>query len=823
MITLETAHIEELRGIRSLDIAFRGSTFVISGPNGSGKSGVIDAVEFGLTGEIGRLTGRGTRGLTVSEHGPHVDKSKLPDAAFVELKVFLPELGKSATITRRISAPKKPKIVPSDPDVKAMLAEIAEHPELTLSRREILRFILVEPTKRSEEIQALLRLDEIGQLRSALVGAHNKLQASESTAATQAKACRGALLLHLQIPTMVLADMLEVVNKRRRVLGLSEIQELTSGTKLDAGLESTGKIADFNKKSALADLKALSEKTMAFSDLGKGEARILVSDLERLENDPALLAAIQERSFLEQGLEFIDGPECPLCDTPWTDEDHLRSHLERKLARSEGARTLQESLLENGTAIAKEIIQVTGLLQAVLTVAESHGDTVFRQALAGWKDNLEAVKSNLATVDGIMSLRNRFKFGWLEVPDNFNANLRMLIDKIEAVPDQTAALDAQTFLTTAQLRLSDYREALKKNKAAEIAFASARAAYCAYCEVIESELNSLYAEVQEDFSTFYREINGHDEATFTAKFTPEEGKLDFAVDFYERGLFPPGAYHSEGHQDSMGVCLYLALMKRLFGKQFTFALLDDVVMSVDVDHRYRFCKLLKSHFPNTQFIITTHDRLWAAQMKSAGLVMTKSSLAFHGWSIDTGPIVESNREVWDEIADALGTSKVEVAALALRRHLEHVSRQLADQLGASATFRADGNYELGDLLPSAISRMKELLGRASSAAQSWGDAAASQSIAKRKERLSVAATASNAEQWAVNKAVHYNEWANFSKNDFQPVVDAFKALLETFSCDICRSWLHISPRIGAESLRCACNGITINLKTKSKSVHSATF
>ena len=44
--------------------------------------------------------------------------------------------------------------------------------------------------------------------------------------------------------------------------------------------------------------------------------------------------------------------------------------------------------------------------------------------------------------------------------------------------------------------------------------------------------------------------------------TPSEGKLDFDVNFYERGLFPPAAFHSEGHQDSMGVCLYLALMKR---------------------------------------------------------------------------------------------------------------------------------------------------------------------------------------------------------------------------------------------------------------------
>src|SRR5438477_9323915 len=107
MIRLEHAHIEEVRGIRKLDINFQKGTFAISGPNGSGKSGVIDALEFGLTGAIGRLSGRGTKGLSVSEHGPHVDKTKFPDAAFVELRVFLPALGKSATITRKVSALKK--------------------------------------------------------------------------------------------------------------------------------------------------------------------------------------------------------------------------------------------------------------------------------------------------------------------------------------------------------------------------------------------------------------------------------------------------------------------------------------------------------------------------------------------------------------------------------------------------------------------------------------------------------------------------------------------------------------------------------------------
>lgn len=816
MIKLESAHIEEVRGIRKLDIDFGKSTFAISGPNGSGKSGVIDAIEFGLTGQIGRLTGRGTKGLSVTEHGPHVDKTKFPDAAFVELKVFLPEIGKSATITRKVSSPKKPKIVPADADVKAALAEVADHPEIMLSRREILRFILVEPTKRSEEIQTILKLDEIGQTRSALNTAQNKLQTAQRSAAAQAQTDRDALLLHLQTSTLRPEDLLEAVNKRRKVLALPEIAELTADTKLDAGLAAAAKMPDFNKQSALRDLKALSDAADKFPNLARKEAAAILSDLAQLEADPALLAALQRRALVEKGLDLVDGPECPLCDHSWKNAQHLREHLKAKLAKSEEARKLQEALLNNGAALAKAAMGVLGLVGLVQKVAEGQGENGFSQVLGGWKTDLEGLKAKLTSVDGLTGLKARLTAGWLGIPKIFPKGLKALTENIEARPDQTAALDAQTFLTTAQLRLGDYREALRKNKAAEIAWTSANTAYEAYCSVMEEELNTLYDDVQEDFSTFYRAINEGDEAKFTAKLTPSEGRLDFDVNFYERGLFPPGAYHSEGHQDGMGVCLYLALMKRLFGDRFTFALLDDVVMSVDAAHRYQFCKLLKTYFPNTQFVITTHDRLWAEQMKSAGLVTAKTSIAFHSWTIDTGPLVESSLEIWDEIAAALGKGKVEAAAAALRHHLEYVSRHLADQLGATPPFRADGNYELGELLPSVLKRMKDLYAKAAEAAQSWGKAADKDEAAKRKTLLSTSNAAISVEQWAVNKAVHYNEWANFGKKDFEPVVAAFKELLGCFSCETCESWVYVTPRGAPESLRCPCNAISLNLKPKPK-------
>jgi hypothetical protein len=239
-------------------------------------------------------------------------------------------------------------------------------------------------------------------------------------------------------------------------------------------------------------------------------------------------------------------------------------------------------------------------------------------------------------------------------------------------------------------------------------------------------------------------------------------------------------------------------------------------MSVDSGHRYEFCKLLKTHFPDAQFIITTHDRLWAEQMRSAGLVTSKTSIAFHSWTIDTGPLVESNVAIWEEIEAALAKGKVEAAAAALRHHLEYVSRLLADQLDAKPQFRADGNYELGDLLPAALNRMKELCGKAEAAAHSWGKIADRQAAADLKALLSTSSAAIQVEQWAVNKAVHYNEWANLGKKDFQPVVVAYKELLDCFACGGCGSWLYVTPRVNAEALRGSCNALNMNLKTKTK-------
>ncbi len=90
MIRVQSISVENFRGIRSMALDLEGRNYGICGPNGTGKSGVVDAIEFALTGSITRLTGQGTSGISVKGHAPHVDTRTDPAKSRVILRAFIP-------------------------------------------------------------------------------------------------------------------------------------------------------------------------------------------------------------------------------------------------------------------------------------------------------------------------------------------------------------------------------------------------------------------------------------------------------------------------------------------------------------------------------------------------------------------------------------------------------------------------------------------------------------------------------------------------------------------------------------------------------------
>lgn len=265
----------------------------------------------------------------------------------------------------------------------------------------------------------------------------------------------------------------------------------------------------------------------------------------------------------------------------------------------------------------------------------------------------------------------------------------------------------------------------------------------------------------------------------------------------------------------MGLCLYLALMNHLLGKNFTFAVLDDVLMSVDAGHRRQVCILLMEMFPNTQFIFTTHDEIWLRHMKSEGLIKGRSFAHFRNWTVDLGPTEWDDRDVWSEIDEYLAKNDVRAAAALLRHYLEYFAKEACGRLRAKVEFRGDAQFMLGDLLPNATSSLGDLLKKAKVAAKTWSQQDTIGRINDIETAFSEAKVKTAYENWQINAAVHFNEWADFKKEDFTPVVTAFRAFMGVFSCDKCSMYYVMPPRGEKEALRCECGALNLNLRKKS--------
>lgn len=821
MICIKAIHIEEFRGIRDLTLDLKEENFGICGPNGTGKSGVVDAIEFCLTGNVTRLSGQGQGELSVKSHAPHVDHRVNPDEAKVTITATVPSLGKEVTITRSVKNPRTATTEPADPDILMIMAELQSHPEFALSRREIAKYIVTPPAQRSSDVQTLLRLDRIGDIRKALLAYSNKCKREADEAERARTRAEHELTSALGESTLNRKKVLEKANAQRNVLGLSELTELTPKTSFKEGAPIVGKDSKgprIPKNVALADLEAL------FKSIHSGEPEeledrknISLTSLKKLREDGEALKFARAHGFITTGLSLIAEDTCPLCDTPW-DADELRRHLKAKLMSAEEIGTLLEGLIRTNGAIISSIEARAAGIRKAARYAETLEPVVSRTELDSYAKTLdEAIASLRAFEQDHSKIKNAIftlEAKWWEVPEPTQAQLDETERGVKALPDSSTKDKAVEFLAVLQDRyerlLATSKNARTKGERSEMA----QKVYNHYNTVSNAVLEDIYDAVANDFTDFYKAIND-DEIDFVGEFKAGPAKLNFNVGFYGRGTFPPGAFHSEGHQDGMGLCLYLALMKHTLGNKFTFSVLDDVMMSVDTGHRREVCRLLKMRFPNTQFILTTHDRVWLQYMKTEGLI--RRGQFFGGWNVDTGPRIWNDTDTWTEIHEALSKDDVPRAAALLRRYLEYISAVLADNMRAQVEYRGDANYDLGDLLPPTLNRWKDRLKKGIKSAEKWGHGDAKEVLEGKLTEAEALIQRASTEQWAINKSVHFNEWGNFSKAEFEEVANAFKALLEHIRCTNpkCRGYPYLTPRKGpSEQLRCNCGSINVNLTTK---------
>lgn len=821
MIQIEKIEIVEFRGIRNLTLDLKKRSFGITGPNGTGKSGIVDAIEFALTGNITRLAGAGTAELSVKLHAPHVDSSTKPESSLVRVTAFAPSIDKSFTIERSVKGAGTPKLEPSDAKTKSVLAQLEIHPEFALSRREIIKYILTPPGNRSKDVQALLRLEQVEKVRTSLQRVGNDTRKEHEQAHGEEARALQEFFQHLGKPNAKNADLIAAVNERRALLKLPEITDLTAPHALKDGVttdesEGAGK-PKISKAGALFEIAAYEEHATGTADAALVKSRDnATAALGKLIGDPELLRSVRQKMMVEQGLALLEEDACPLCDNVW-DMQELATHLQSKIDKAASASGFLSDLTKAAEPLIGNFAVLASTARRIAQLCDITDPKIDAAPLAAYVDTISLYRANIEKVcnDTAAIPEAVIALAAVGAPVSAEASAvcAALKAHVEGLPDLSKEEAAREFLIVAQEKYDRCRVAKTRKLDAEESAKVAASVFEQYGKVSVAVLEGIYDTVQRDFTEFYSFINRDDEAIFQGKLTPSVGKLAFDVDFYGRGKFPPGAYHSEGHQDGMGLCLYLALMKHTLRDQFILAVLDDVLMSVDAGHRREVCTLLKKHFPKTQFILTTHDPVWLKFMKTENLI--QGSMNFGGWTVDTGPQVWSEGDVWKKIDDDLTKGDIPSASATLRRYLEYVSTVLADNLRAHVEYHGNGQYDLGDLWPGVLTAWKARLQDAKESAKSWGKSIASVEALQADAKAKIAATKS--EEWLINKAVHYNQWATFQKGEFEAVVSAFRELLNSMQCTnpTCLEFLCVSPFKGErEVLRCGCGDRTLNLKKK---------
>lgn len=395
MIRVKTIHIEEFRGIRLLNLNLDAKNFGICGPNGTGKSGVVDAVEFCITGDVTRLSGQGSGGLSVKAHAPHVDQQEHPEKANVTITAEIPSLGKSVRIHRSVKNPRKAEITPNDADVEGVIEELQTHPEFALSRREIIKYIITPPGKRSEDVQTLLRLEHIEKLRKNLTTFYNtSTRDADETNRARARA-ETDLSNALTINRFDRALVLEKVNERRKLLGLEDLTDLTKDTSFKAGVaapQDEQKKPALRKAAALADLSALQSAIKAGepSDLAerRQSAKIL---LKKLKDDENALTLARRHGFIKTGLDLITEDACPLCDTEWNAEE-LREHLRKKLLSAKEIEQLLGQIRDDVNAILQSLSERIQAIDRAIQYSQSLKPPVEQAEFSGYVMELKSAE-----------------------------------------------------------------------------------------------------------------------------------------------------------------------------------------------------------------------------------------------------------------------------------------------------------------------------------------------------------------------------------------------------------------------------------------------
>ncbi len=699
---IKTIEIEAFRGIPELKRDIGGKSLLIHGENGTGKSSIVDAMEFIFTGKISHPSP-----FKLKEDALHVSSSK-------PLRINLEMDPGQILVERKLNSAFK------CPNSLKELFKNAENSKFILRRSEILRFIDSTPSKRYEFIGSSMGIKELDKIEAAFREAEKSINTELNFKIIELNDKKKSIESLLEYEIEKEDDILPYINKLLEKENYDTLESLDDLEDYAYKLNETVKTVDISKLTALETILKTQNSIIQLNDTIPGK----LEKIDAIKNDIINSHQLNELSIinlLEESKEIInsESEKCPLCEQKISGQDlinriDVRLNLLKKLKKQKNQLdTLIQKLKEDLNSTKRNYEDIISNIETFDKLTdekkEIHNEVTQINAF------LELITVNSVLQSEINS------DSYSKLKNSQETQINGLKEKIEELkkdlsPNEEDEKKSEILKLILELNreIKNYKSIcddisnLKKN------LLIAQNMHEKFSIVKKQKIQEIYDSIEEEIQYLYDILHPkdlHEDIKLNIDMA-KRGSTDIRMTIFGKTNKDPRALSSEGHLDSLGLCIFLALFKK-FNNDFPILILDDVVSTIDSRHRENVCNLLFDEFGDKQFIITTHDKIWFEQIQAAQRAYQIGSkfenLEIIGWNIKEGPSIKPYKPRWDQIKEKIKNGDKNCAGNDGRRYLEWLLENICVNCKTSVMINPSGRFMVNDLLDPAKVRLTKLI------------------------------------------------------------------------------------------------------------------
>jgi RecF/RecN/SMC N terminal domain len=794
---VKSIRIEAFRGIPSLELPLERKSLLLKGENGTGKSSIVEAIEFFFRGRISHL--EGTQGISLRKHGPHIHYKQK------DMRVELTFDPGNVSLQRTL------KVEPSPPSNLVSVLDAGRRDTYILRRSQILEFIESDPAVRFAAIENIMGVRTLDDIELAMMRARDQFQGELSMGDDMLRKSYESLEEIVGDQVANLSDALPAMSRKAENLNLPPLKSLD-----DIPGYARRVYAKLRRKSEKAPLATAIKKTVGIFDkpLLADETMTRISRYVTRVNSlvsQGTTSRVRHLRFLELGEGLVvDSPTetCPLCGQG-IDKDELIKEIAERMRQltqlsDEASKARRESVVLEG-----EIQAVVGRLESALqSIEQASGLRRFTERLKRERAFFEDL---LGRIESSKDLSARLEVEDIREHQVRTSKLATAITKAsDELLDRTELTEEEGKLVDFFQALGSFRDRVKEISKMEpdiemkrLKLEVAEALFTAFSEAKRTRVQAAYDLIQGTIQQYYSRLHpGEPSRTIRLQVSPgRRASTKIAVDSFNLTGEDPRALESEGHLDSLGICIFLAFVEA-FSPNCPLIVLDDVVTTIDAGHRRRLAELLFEEFSDKQLVVTTHDEIWYEQFVELERIYKVESdfrnIEITGWDLDSGPRIRRYLPRWERIEDSIKAGDKGPVGTESRKYLEWVLERGSLELQVAIILRIPPRYEVGDYLPPLRKRVQSL----------FGDGSVKEGILSAFDEL-------GRNQLMGNLLSHNNVFAsNVSMTEITEFAEAVRALHLSFCCSTCGTFLTYVRNL--EIIRCPSPRCTSPLEVKAR-------